>query len=205
MVEALHASGYLTGLKRQLQSKWPKLPAADVDDCVAEAVNDAYVVVSSRRRIATLGAWLWKAADNMAGDRWARDHANSRSLAEAPENASDPELDDVERARRDELAEHRRAEAVRLAHRLIAAVGHGQVRDVMELIIEAVQAGEPDLPADVVADTLGISRPAARSLMSRGLDRLRAAARAEGIELPEQLPATVPDHEDPSIEEETNQ
>ncbi len=56
MVEALHASGYLAGLKRMLQNKWSGLPRADVDDTVAEAVEEAYVAVSNRRRVGNLGA-----------------------------------------------------------------------------------------------------------------------------------------------------
>lgn len=205
MVEALYASGYLAGLKRMLQSRWAKLPAADVDDSVAEAVESAYSAVSTRRKVGNLGAWLWKAADNIANDRWNRDHVGMREVDDFADQASDPELHPEERQRVDALAEHRRTKAVQLARQLLSAVGHGQVRDVMELVIEAVEAGEPDLPAEVVADTLGIGRDAARALMSRGLDRLKTAARAQGIELPAEIPSDVADdNETQTIEEETD-
>lgn len=202
MVEALHASGYLAGLKRMLQAKWSRLPAADVDDSVAEAVVEAYAAVSNRRKVGNLGAWLWKAADNIAKDRWDRDHAVMRQVDEASERAGDPELRPDERRDLDALAEHRRAEAVRLARQLLGAVGHGQVREVMEMVIDAVEAGEPDLSAEVVADTLGISKAAARALMSRGIDRLKTAARTQGIEFPEDIPSDV--SADDQIEEETD-
>jgi DNA-directed RNA polymerase specialized sigma24 family protein len=201
MIEALHASGYLAGLKRTVQKKWRRLAAADIDDCVAEAVNAAYVAVSTGKRVSNLAAWLWKAADNTASDYWTGVYARRSGLDSLPEEITGPELDEVERVHRDALADHRRAEAVRVARRLLAAVGHGQVRDVMELVIAAVEAGEPDSGPEVVADTLGISPAAARSLMSRGFDRLSKAARAEGIELPEELPAEPPVSEEPPIEE----
>jgi DNA-directed RNA polymerase specialized sigma24 family protein len=201
MVEALHVSGYLAGLKRMLQAKWSRLPAADVDDSVAEAVEEAYAAVSNRRKVGSLGAWLWKAADNIANDRWVRDHAVMRQVDDASESAQDPELHPDERRELDALADHRRAEAVRLARQLLSAVGHGQVRDVMDMVIDAVEAGEPDLPPEVVADTLSISKDAARALMSRGLDRLKTAARAEGFELPEDIPSDF--HPDDETEEES--
>ena len=198
MVVALHASGFLAGLKRMIQRKWSKLPAADVDDSVADAVESAYTTVSGGRRVGDLGAWLWKAADNVANDRWERDHAVVRELDDAAGATAAPETtaDADERQRLDALAEHRRAEVIRLARQLLAAVGHGQVREVMELVIDAVEAGEPDLPPEVVADTLAISRDAARALMSRGLARLKAAARAQGLELPDEIPADLPADED---------
>lgn len=200
MVEALYASGYLAGLKRLMQRKWGKLPTADVEDCVADAVNEAYLAVSSRRRVADLGAWLWKTADNRAADRWRRDHAPIRGLDEAPERYV-PEPDDEERTRSDALDDFRRVEAVRLARRLLPSVGHGQIREVMTLVVDAVEAGQPDLPPAVVADTLGITAPAARSLMSRGLERLRAAARTEGLELPDCLPSETWADEDTHFQE----
>lgn len=113
MVEALHASGFLAGLKRMLQRKWSKLPAADVDDSVADAVESAYTTVSSGRRVGDLGAWLWKAADNIANDRWERNHAVLRELDDAAGATAAPETTADERQRLDARAEHRRAEAIR--------------------------------------------------------------------------------------------
>jgi len=154
MVEALHASGYLDGLVRRLQKQWSHLPRADVDDCVAEAVNSAFEAVSGGRRISQLGAWLWKAVDNLASDRWRIEHQGRRSADDLPEDANDLDLDDEERARRDALADHRRSEAIRLARGLLPRVGHGQVIAVMEIVIETVEAGLPDLSAETVAETL---------------------------------------------------
>ncbi len=187
MVEALHASGYLDGLVRRIRAKWSDLPREDVRDCVAEAVNSVYEAVTDGRRVGQLGAWLWKTADNLANDRWRDDYQGRRSVDNLPEQEDCQGLDDDERARLDTLADHRRSEAVRLARRLLPKVGQGQVVAVMEIVIDTVEAGLPDLSAEAVGETLGITTAAARALMSRGLERLRRAARDEGIEFPEQM------------------
>ena len=75
-----------------LQNKWSGLPRADVDDTVAEAVAEAYVAVSNRRQAGDLGAWLWKAANNIAKDQWDRDHAVMQQVDEASERAGDFKL-----------------------------------------------------------------------------------------------------------------
>jgi DNA-directed RNA polymerase specialized sigma24 family protein len=181
MVAALQASGYLAGLVRRLQKQWPRLPREDIDDCVAESVSGAYEAVGRGQRILQLGGWLWKVAYNKATDRWERirlQRPADDDLAHPGESPMDP----GERIRAEEEGAQRRSEVIQLARRLLPKVGHGQVLAVTELLIEAVEAGEPDLPAEVVADTLGITAAAARSLMSRGLERLHRAARDDGIE-----------------------
>jgi hypothetical protein len=57
----------------------------------------------------------------------------------------------------------------------------------MEVLIDAVEKGVTDLPAAVIADTLGINEDAARTLLSRGLSRLKREAQREGISFPEDL------------------
>ena len=181
MVAALQASGYLAGLVRRLQKQWPRLPREDVNDCVAESVSGAFEAVGQGQRILQLGGWLWKAAYNKATDRWEHIRLQRPADNDLADSAEAP-MDPGERIRAEEEAAQRRAEAIQLARRLLPKVGHGQVLAVTELLIEAVEAGEPDLPAEVVADTLGMTAAAARSLMSRGLERLHRAARDEGIE-----------------------
>lgn len=188
MIKALMASGYMDGIVRRLQQRWPRLPRDDIDDCIAEAVDSAYVAVSGGQLVHQLAGWLWKVADRNAYDRWYKDHEGRRSTANLPDESTEAELDEAQRQGRDALADHRRCEAIRLARRLLPRIGEGQVVAVMELVIETVEAQLPDLSAETVAETLGISAPAARSLMSRGLDRLRRVARDEGVEFPDALP-----------------
>ena len=57
----------------------------------------------------------------------------------------------------------------------------------MELMIEAVEQGIPDLSTTEIGDALGISTDSARTLLGRGFKRLNRVAREEGITLPEYL------------------
>lgn len=190
MLEALGASGYLDGLIRRLEARWRKLDRMNIEECVAQAVDRAYEAITQGRRIDNLGAWLWKTSENELFDlwnkyylRWVENDGDPRSL----ENDIDSSLTEEERARLDELAQARRDEAIRLARRLLPRIGQGQVVSVMELVIDAVEQGIPDLSASDIGNALGISSNAARTLLGRGFDRLRREARREGIELPEHL------------------
>ncbi|MDE0031216.1 MAG: hypothetical protein OXU42_17670 [Deltaproteobacteria bacterium] len=190
MLQALAASRYLDGLSRRLQRKWSgSLPWTEVDDCIAQAVDAACAAVSRGRPIRSLAAWLWKSADKIANDRWTFDYGQRVEL-DVDNSLAAPDTNDTEREReeRQELEERRRREAIRIARELLPRIGEGQVRDVMELVIDAAQEGLPDLPAPYIAEALGISNNAARTLVSRGMKRLRRLAEQEGIEAPTGLP-----------------
>ena len=198
MLETLTASGYLDGLTRRLQKKWSgSLPWSVVDDCIAQSVDAACAAVSHGRSIRSLGAWLWKSADRIANDRWRLDHGRRARFGDdtVPADPAGVEID-RERERRQELQEARHNRAVRIARELLPQVGDGQVRDVMELVIDAAEDRLPDLPASMIADALGISDSAARALASRGLKRLRRLAAQQGIEAPTELPETDTDAEE---------
>ena len=190
MLEALAMSGFLDGLTRRLDAKWEQMHRMDVEDCVAKAVDEAYNAISQGRKIRNLGGWLWKAANNKSHDLWKKDfeyrESNFRDL-DGIAGANEPTLTDEERENRDNVDQFRREEAIRLARRLLPKIGKGQVVSVMELVIEAVEQGVPDLSTTDIGDTLGISTDAARTLLGRGFNRLYRVAREEGITLPEDL------------------
>ena len=190
MLEALTASRYLDGLTRRLQRKWGgSLPWTEVDDCIAQSVDAACLAVTGGRPIRSLGAWLWKSADNIADDKWRSDHDRRAEFDDATgPGASETEETDQERESRQELEELRRKEAIRLARELLPRIGEGQILDVMELVIDAAEDRLPDLPASSIAEALGISKSAARTLVSRGIKRLRRLAEQEGVEAPTELP-----------------
>ncbi len=198
MLQALAASRYLDGLTRRLQTKWGgSLPPTEVDDCIAQAVDAACAAVSRGRPIRSLGAWLWKSADKIATDRWTLDYGRRVEFDEDSLLVA-PHTNDTEREReeRQELGEGRRREAIRIAREFLPRIGEGQVRDVMELVIDAAEEGLPDLPAPYIAEALGISNNAARTLVSRGLKRLRRLAEQEGVEVPTGLPEMDTDAEE---------
>lgn len=198
MLDALFASRYLDGLTRRLQKRWGgSLPWTEIDDCIAWSVEAAYEAVSCGRPIRCLGAWLWKSADNLANDRWRFDYSLRAEIDEdtVPGSPYTSETDH-EMVNRQELDEIRRSEAIRIARELLPRIGDGQIRDVMELVIDAAEDKLPDLPAASIADALGISKSAARALVSRGMKRLRRLAEQEGVEAPTDLPETDTEEEE---------
>lgn len=183
MLQALSASMFLDGLVRMHRKRWgQRLPETEIEDCVARSVDAAYDGIRAGKPVHNLGAWLWKVTDKAAQDRWNKDYRRRRGSAEDMAEAPDEAVGDNERIEADALADHRRSEAVRFARQLLPRLGQGQITDVMGLLIEAVEQGLPDLPADLVADTLGISAGSARKLVSRGLERLQREAAKEGVE-----------------------
>ena len=187
MIEALAASLFLDGLVLRLSQKWGQLPISEIEECVARAVDHAYAYLAEKRRITNLDRWLYKVADNLAHDMYYKDyiHRTGDSEATLSHIHSENQLPDAERLRQDDIAESRKAEGIRLARELLPEIGHGQVVKVMELLIDAIEQGIPDLPAKDIADTLGITPDAARTLRSRGFNRLARRARERGIEIPE--------------------
>ena len=198
MLKALTESRYLDGLTRRLKHKWAdSLPSSIVDDCVAQAVDAACDTAFKGQKIRNLGSWLWKTATNIAEHIWHEEYASRQDfndtllVGEVKETISDSD-----RLRRDELEETRRKKAIRVARELLPRVGEGQILDVMELVIDAAANEIPDLPASSIAESLGITESAARSLVSRGLRRLRRRAEQEGVEMPTDLPETDTEYDD---------
>ena len=187
MLEALVMSGFLDGLIRQLDKRWDRLDRMEIEDCVARAVDEAYEAITQNRKISNLGAWLWKAANNKLNDIWRKDYSHRvTNLEDIEDLASTNErpLTEEEQEHRDELLQFQRDEAIRLARRLLPKIGKGQVVSVMEVVIDAVEHGVPDMSAAEIGDTLGITADAARSLLARGWKRLYRAAREAGVTLP---------------------
>ena len=203
MVEALVRNGYLDGLMRRLERQWSNnLPRVELEDVIGTAVDAAYGAVGRGRPIRHLGAWIWKAAANEATDRWRGLYAHRVDLGgDVPDQAGTGASDD-ERLDSDRKSESLKAEALRLTKRLLPRIGQGQIVDVMGMLIEAVETGEADLPPKTIAESLGISEAAARTLVSRGLDRLRREATREGVSFPDHL---LEDSQDYDLDEPTEE
>lgn len=157
------------------------------DDVVAEAFDSAVSVLSSGRYIRSPDAWFYKAVRRIGGRRLReaellreRGHDVVSALCPSPSDATAVAERDTHRT---ELLDR----ALTHAASLLPGVGTGQVREVMELFLEAVRADLPDYPPSAIADTLEISEPQARTLLHRGLTRLRREAEREGLTLPNGL------------------
>ena len=180
------ASGIRQRLMRYVQGKFPWFSRDMAEDAVAEAADRAVETLRSGKEIRQLTSWLYKVSFNIACDR-------ASEMEKAGLRSGD--IEQWQRASRstdDELAERdRRASATReaLGHarQLLPRLGTGQVRDVMDLFLEAVANGVPHYPPSEIAAVLGITTPQARTLLDRGLERLRAQAENEGVRLPKEL------------------
>lgn len=188
MLTALAASGFLDGLTRRLQTEWgSSLPPAVIDECIAQAVDAAWGAARKGQKVANIGGWLWKVARNLANNKWRDDYALRGDLDDAA-LAVDPDLDEPESHLRGQIEDAQRREAIRIARELLPRLGEGLVVDVMEVVVDAVEAELPDLPASAIGEAVGISAHTARTLVSRGFTRLRRLAEQEGYEIPTELP-----------------
>lgn len=199
VVEALRVldgSRYLDGLVRRLSKEWRgSLPTFEIEDCIAEAVDSVCAAASGGTEIRSLGAWLWKCSMNKANDKWRVDYSRRRDIETATADCrTEPSETDEERRAREGLEDARRDAGIRVARKLLPEFGEGQLRDVMELVIAAVEDELPDLPAAFIAESLGIQENAARALLSRGLRRLRKLTNEMDAEFPEDLPETDTDY-----------
>jgi DNA-directed RNA polymerase specialized sigma24 family protein len=191
MLEALEASRFLDGLIRRLERLWRgQLPRSEIDQAVACAVDAAYDAVAEGRPVRSLGAWIWKVASNKCCDCWTGEYEH-RSSVQTEDLIVQPQRPATEDD--DRLSEFRTAEAVRLTRSFLPRIGQGQIVDVLTLVIDAVEQGIEDLPSSAIAETLGLSAGAVRSLMARGFERIEREARRAGITLPEAVPALVGD------------
>ena len=191
MLEALTASRYLDGLTRRLRYDWRSLPSAELDDCVAYAVDAACAAAFRGRRIGNLGGWLFKAASNTANNRWQRDYSRRKDIdPDSLQGSIEARETSPDAVAVPELREEHRKEAIRIARKLLPRIGEGHVVDVMELLIDAAENQLPDLPSSSIAAQLRISPSAARALLSRGRKRLRRLAVQEGVRIPTDIPET---------------
>lgn len=195
MLSALFDSFFLDGLAKRLQKRWDdSLPSAEIDECIAKAVDSAIDAASKGKGVQNLGAWLWKVSINIAETKWRQDY-RLRQEPKEDLTAVFQKEHIFERIEREKLEDARRKEAIRAAQKLLPKVGEGKIRDVMELIIDAAMNEIPDLPSSAIAEPLGISNDAARSLTSRGLRRLRRLAEQEGFVMPEDFPETETEYD----------
>jgi len=208
MVTWLFRSFFLDGLTRSLEAKWPGLDAGDVQIAVSQAVDDAYEALRSGKKIFNLKAWLYKVADRKA---YARNESRRESVgkkgdvAELAAGSAGQEIDEDDETRRDERRAQLRGRAIAVARSLLPRLGQDKVRAVMAYILDAVEAGKPDVTAPEIAQALGLGAATVRVHILRGFRRLARLARDEGLgDIDGVLPTDSRDH-DPDDEDEDDQ
>ncbi|MBX9787504.1 MAG: hypothetical protein K2Y37_01185 [Pirellulales bacterium] len=195
MLEALAASRFLDGLKRRLQVKADRDGGRssgtargagvdlDVDQAVSEAIDAFYDQSSRGVAIRDVPSFLMKVATNKLTDIF-RVRQREGCSAEVDEivDGHGSVLDElVGREHRQIDYDRRRMRAFQLVRDLLPRLGQVRVQQVMALILDAAQRNLADLPDAVVAETLGITRDAAKKARQRGFQRLQRIANDEGL------------------------
>lgn len=155
------------------------------DDIVSEAFDSAVRVLSDGGQIRCVDAWFYKTTRLIASKRIKEAEILQSSGQDVVPALCSRSSDDSGIAEQDAHRTDLVARALLHATGLLPKVGTGQVRKVMELFLDAVRQGVPDYPPAAIADTLGLSEAQARTLLHRGLTRLRRAAEREGLTLSE--------------------
>jgi DNA-directed RNA polymerase specialized sigma24 family protein len=188
--QALYDSHILDGLVRRLEASMDR---HDADFAVGEAVDALWAELSKAAAVADVAAFLVKATQRRAAEI-RRTHRRERGLTphdldavEAMEARRDPDrfkshdFDDQRASYESPARNDLRREAVQAARRLIPRLGQQNVQLVMSYLVDAVEQEREDLPAQEVAEALGLTVGTAKVSMTRGLQRLNRIARQEGL------------------------
>ena len=188
MVEALHASFLLDGLVRRIKSNWSSFSFQDAEDIVSESVDVLYQTVLNGKPVGGITSFLnkvsfRKACDLRAKRRHLTNFAPGSSELETPSH--DSAAGDEEDAPRieDEMPEWEEAmkQSIATARRLLPRLGQENIRLVMSMIFDALEAGNQDITNQEIGESLGLSSDTVRQAKSRGFSRLQRIAQEEGI------------------------
>ena len=187
------ADGSVDGLRKKLiayvRRKFPYASRGNefAEDVVGEAFDSAVRVLSKGRTIHYFAAWFYKTVRLIAAKRIEHAsilHEHGREVAAALHPGLRKDVILEEHEQRDAAFLEK---ALEHATDLAPRIGTGQVREVMNLFLEAIRNDVVDFPPARIAEILGISEPQARTLLHRGLNRLRREAEREGINLPSEF------------------
>jgi DNA-directed RNA polymerase specialized sigma24 family protein len=184
MLEALHRSGVLDGLTRQIASKWRSLSRDDVELIIAEAVDILYVAICKGKKVLNLVAYLLKTSDNRACDYY-RTQQNYKTLTPNElEQIPDPltELEDELDSSTQQLDwEKKRPRVIAIVRSLLPRLGQHNIQNVMTYILDALSADCMDISNAEIAEALGLTLDVVRQSKKRGFDRLERIVREEGL------------------------
>jgi DNA-directed RNA polymerase specialized sigma24 family protein len=177
MVEAMFVSGFVDGLVGRVDRAWRLLDRAAAEDAVADAVGALYGTVLDGKVVESPEGYVVKAAWHIAQV----EHKRRKTLRE-PEDfeADDDEEDDDFGPSRSEW----RDEAIRVARRLLPQMGQTNPRRVIEVIVDAVEAGIPDISNAEIGRILSLTNDVVRQSKKRGFERLERLAAEQGQTAP---------------------
>jgi hypothetical protein len=181
----LLTGGFVPSIRRQLQTKFPRLPTVYVDDAVSEAVGILFERLLEGAKIepSRVGGYIYATARNLVI------HVDEefRSRGELPEGADEAPIDERLVARVADVREvmpswTARSEAVRFLLSMIDALpSSDSAKQVLRVRFEAAVEGDWLHDAEVAA-ILGKTATSISSWWRRGLDDLRASCIEHGVD-----------------------
>jgi hypothetical protein len=190
VVRVLTESKYLDGLIRRFEAEHPQLSVAEIDRAVAEAFDDLVRKMQDGTLIRSVAGFVWRAAcfnilDALGRRSW---EVRGDDDAIASARAGGPAPDDVDDE--DDAPEHpadrlhpwtRWRLAIRLAQRLVEQIEVESERNVMRIVIDAIDKGiAHTLEARDIGGILGLSPAHVRKAKERGMKKLARLAHAAG-------------------------
>jgi DNA-directed RNA polymerase specialized sigma24 family protein len=188
-LEAIHQSRLPAGLVQRIQSRWPRLHD-EAEDIVGEAFDAAYDSMRSGTRVRSLGAYVFKAADHIAHDRWEQSRISEPLSEELGGEGRGASL--MPGPDREEML----ASAITTARRLLPLLGQQSIQVVMGYLLDAIEAGRHDVPNEELVEVLGLSSETVRQSKSRAWVRLARVAQQQGIPVTEFREEYLSDGED---------
>jgi DNA-directed RNA polymerase specialized sigma24 family protein len=174
VLDDLFREGFLVGLMRQLRRNYPTVGSLEIEDAVCEAAAKVLEQLSNNQKVNDVRSYFAKVAYRTLTRSAARAAKREAPLEEYRPTGEAPSAEH-EVMRREEEAWRRRAiEAMKREVRSWTE----NIREVMLVIIEAAEVGEPietDEIARIVGQNVGreVSVANVRSWKQRGFRRLR--------------------------------
>ena len=156
-----------------------RLSRSDIDDCLAEAVADAFSALQRGEKIQAIVSYLLKATKNMAIDLAQNAPISIEAEHENELSPISESRTQLERKARDLLKQ----KALAHARSLLPQIGQENIQRVMEVILDAVEHDIVDLTDLRIAELTGLQEETVRRLKNRALQRLGRLAKDAGFNL----------------------
>jgi DNA-directed RNA polymerase specialized sigma24 family protein len=180
MIRDLFASGVVGSLIWKIGQRFhQKLAPSAIQDCVAEAIADAYAELASGKSIKNLVAYIMTAARNNAVDLVAIEGITQSYDQDKLPDRQDPARAEAMEATRLAL----RKLALERARALLPRLGQANLQAVMEVVLDSIENDIVDLTDETIGEITHLLPETVCRLKSRGFARLRRLAEAEGYDL----------------------
>ncbi|HET7459909.1 MAG TPA: hypothetical protein VFJ82_01625 [Longimicrobium sp.] len=182
MLRALGRSRFLEKLEIQIEHQFWRLDREDARWVVGSAVDSVFDRLARGEKKRNILPYLLKAAQNKAKDL-SRERARRVSFDEKLDGVVElPEpLTDAEREEAEAAADAKRRAMYAVVKRLIPRIPQNRPRQIISIIVEAMEKGVQDLTNEEVGEMLGLKKGTVAVAKFRGLEYLIELAKEEKL------------------------